>query len=306
MADTYQPLHGEGRNKFGMTGLWGELSAELFGTFMLIILGDGVVAMVVAALPGSGRTAGPAIVWAPPDWLVITFGWAFAVMVGVYVAGGVSGAHINPAVTLALAVRRRFSWNKVVPYWIAQVVGAFLAAGLVYWVYHDAITAFNAAAGIHWGGNNDLATYSIFATFPAAYYHNTFGGPFLDEAVGTAILVCGVFAVTDARNSAPISNMGPLIVGFIVFAVGTSFGANTGYAINPARDFGPRLFITLFGAGQVALPGTYNFGGLQFTNYFWIPIIAPLFGGIVGGLAYDFFIGDVLHARQKAKTAEAA
>ena len=304
MADTYQPIHGAGRQTFGLHGLWGELSAEFIGTAVLIMFGDGVVAMVVAALPGSGRTAGPAIVWAPTNWLVITFGWAFAVMVGVYVAGGISGAHINPAVTLALAFRRRFPWSSVVPYWIAQVVGAFVGAAIVYWVYHDAITAFNAAAGIHWGGNNDLATYSIFATFPAAYYHNTIGGPFLDEAVGTMLLVLGVFAVTDARNTAPLSNLGPLIVGFVVFAVGTSFGANTGYAINPARDFGPRLFIAIFGAGSVALPGTYNFGGLQFTNYFWIPIIGPLFGGCVGALTYDFFIGDVLHAR-KARTAAA-
>jgi len=306
MADEYQPIHGAGRQTFGLKGLWGELSAEFIGTMTLIMFGDGVVAMAVAALPGSGRAATATTIFnAAGDWLLITFGWAFAVMVGVYVAGGISGAHINPAVTLALALRRRFPWGHVVPYWIAQVVGAFLGAAMVMWVYHDAISAYNTAAHLVPANGNALATYSIFATFPAPYFHGTIGGPFLDECVGTALLVLGVFAVTDARNTAPISNMGPLIVGFVVFAVGTSFGANTGYAINPARDFGPRVFAYLAGYGQVALPGTFNNGaGFSFSNYFWIPIIGPLFGGCVGGILYDFFIGDVLHAR-KSGTAQA-
>ncbi|MGA2283911.1 MAG: MIP/aquaporin family protein [Candidatus Dormibacteria bacterium] len=306
MADEYQPIHGAGRQTFGLKGLWGELSAEFFGTFVLIMFGDGCVAMAVAALNSSGRAATPTTIFmASGDWLLITFGWAFAVMVGVYVAGGVSGAHINPAVTLALALRRRFPWAHVVPYWIAQVVGAFAGAALVMAVYHDSISAYNTAAHLVPSAGNALASYSIFATFPSSVFHGSIGGPFLDEAVGTALLVLGVFAVTDARNSAPLSNMGPLIVGFIVFAVGTSFGAQTGYAINPARDFGPRLFAYIAGYGQVALPGTFNNGaGFSFSNYFWIPIIGPLLGGCVGGLAYDFFIGDVLHAR-KTGTAQA-
>ena len=307
MADEYQPIHGAGRQTFGLKGLWGELSAEFFGTFVLIMFGDGCVAMAVAALNSSGRAATPTTIFmASGDWLLITFGWAFAVMVGVYVAGGVSGAHINPAVTLALAVRRRFPWGHVLPYWIAQVVGAFLGAAMVMAVYHDSIAAYNTAAHLVPSAGNALASYSIFATFPSPVFHGSIGGPFLDEAVGTALLVLGVFAVTDARNTAPLSNMGPLIVGFIVFAVGTSFGAQTGYAINPARDFGPRLFAFIAGYGQVALPGTFNNGaGFSFSNYFWIPIIGPLFGGCVGGILYDFFIGDVLHAR-KSGTAQAA
>ena len=306
MADEYQPIHGAGRQTFGLKGLWGELSAEFFGTFVLIMFGDGCVAMAVAALNSSGRAATPTTIFqASGDWLLITFGWAFAVMVGVYVAGGISGAHINPAVTLALAVRRRFPWGHVAPYWIAQVVGAFCGAAMVMAVYHDSISAYNTAAHLVPSAGNALASYSIFATFPSPVFHGSIGGPFLDEAVGTALLVLGVFAVTDARNSAPLSNMGPLIVGFIVFAVGTSFGAQTGYAINPARDFGPRLFAYIAGYGQVALPGTFDNGaGFSFSNYFWIPIIGPLLGGVVGGLFYDFFIGDVLHAR-KSGTAQA-
>jgi glycerol uptake facilitator protein len=273
----------------------------------LICFGDGVVAMAVAALNSSGRASTPTTIFmASGDWLLITFGWAFAVMFGVYVAGGISGAHINPAVTLALAVRRRFPWKHVAPYWIAQVVGAFIGAAVVMWVYHDAITAYNTAAHLTPSAGNALASYSIFATFPAAYYHGSMGGPFVDEAVGTALLIIGVFAVTDARNTAPLSNMGPLIVGFVVFAVGTSFGANTGYAINPARDFGPRVFAFIAGYGKVALPGSFNNGaGFSFSNYFWLPIVGPLVGGVIGAIVYDFFIGDVLHARKSRMADEA-
>ncbi|MGA7087928.1 MAG: MIP/aquaporin family protein [Candidatus Dormiibacterota bacterium] len=303
MAD--KPIHGEGRSMGMLRGLWGELSAELFGTFVLICFGDGVVAMAVAALPGSGRTASPTTIFnASGDWLLITFGWAFAVCMGVYVAGGISGAHINPAVTLALAVRRKFRWNHVLPYWAAQVVGAFLGAGLVYWVYNSAIAAANTAFHLVPSAGNALTTYSIFATFPASYFHGSIGGPFVDEAVGTALLLICVLAITDGRNLSPTSNLGPLIIGFAVFAIGTSFGANSGYAINPARDFGPRLFAFLFGWGKVALPGTYSSGTFHFTDYFWIPIVAPLVGGVIGALLYDWFIGDVLHAR-KAKTGAA-
>ena len=145
MADI-TPLRGEGRTVGRITGTWGECLAEFFGTFVLIVFGDGVVAMAVAALPGSGRAATPTTIFlAAGDWLLITFGWGFAVCMGVYVAGGVSGAHINPAVTVALAVRRKFPWAKVGPYVIAQVVGAFVAAALLFLIYHQAIDAFNLA-----------------------------------------------------------------------------------------------------------------------------------------------------------------
>src|SRR5271170_6306685 len=170
MADI-TPLRGEGRTVGRITGLWGELLAEFLGCFVLIAFGDGVVAVAVAGLPGSGRTAGPTTIFdAAGDWLLITFGWAFAVCMAVYVAGGVSGAHINPAVTVALAVRRKFPWGKVGPYVIAQVVGAFVAAALLFLIYHQAIDAFNLAAKTPKSGGQALATYSIFATFPAKYF----------------------------------------------------------------------------------------------------------------------------------------
>jgi glycerol uptake facilitator protein len=305
VADEYQPIHGAGRSRFGLHGLWGELSAEFLGTFTLLAFGDGVVAMAVAALPGSGRTATPTTIFnAAGDWLLITWGWAIAVAMGVYVAGGVTGAHLNPAVTLGLAVRRRFPWNHVLPYWCAEIIGAFTGGLLVYWVYNAAIQAFDVAAKAVPQAGTAIATYSIFATFPAGYFHGNLAGPFIDQVVGTALLLLLVLALTDARNLSPLSNLTPFVVGLAVAAIGMSFGANAGYAINPARDFGPRMVAWIFGWGQTAFPGTYNNGGLTFSNYFWVPIVGPLLGGVIGTLVYDFFIGDVLHAR-KAKTAEA-
>lgn len=289
-----RPLHGEGRTFGRLSGLWGELMAEFFGTFVLIAFGDGVVAMAVAGLPGSGRTAGATTIFsAAGDWLLITWGWAMAVAFGVWVAGGVSGAHINPAVTLGLAVRRRFSWNKVLPYWAAQMVGAFVGAALVFLVYRSAINAFDLANNTPKSGGNALATFSIFATFPAKYFGTSVWGPLIDQIVGTAFLLIFVAAVSDKRNQAPKGNVSPLVVGLAVAAIGMSYGANAGYAINPARDFGPRLFAYFAGWGKVALPGTYT----PFSNYWWIPIVGPLVGGVLGILLYDYFVGDVLRAR---------
>jgi glycerol uptake facilitator protein len=299
MADI-TPLRGEGRTVGRITGLYGELLAEFLGTFVLIAFGDGVVAMAVAALPGSGRTAGPTVIFqAAGDWLLITWGWAMAVAFAVWVAGGVSGAHINPAVTLAFAVRRKFPWAKVLPYMAAQVIGAFVGAALVFLVYHNAIDAFNLAAKTPKSGGQALATYSIFATFPAAYFHGAIAGPLIDQIVGTAFLLIFVVAVIDLRNAAVQSNLAPLAIGLAVAAIGMSYGANAGYAINPARDFGPRLFAFFAGWGKVALPGTYHVAGLDFSGYFWIPIVGPLIGGVVGVIIYDLFIGDILHARLK-------
>jgi glycerol uptake facilitator protein len=292
---------GEGRTVGRISGLWGELMAEFLGTLIILAFGDGCVAMAVAALPGSGRAqTSTTIFLAAGDWLLIAFGWCFAVAFAVWVAGGVSGAHLNPAVTLAFAARRGFPWRKVVPYWAAQVVGAFTGAAIVYMVYESAINAFNLAAKTPKGGGQALATYSIFATFPAPYFHGSNVGPLIDQIVGTAFLVMFVVAVIDARNTAVGSNLGPLVIGFIVAAIGMSYGANAGYAINPARDFGPRLFAWIAGWGKVALPGTYHAIGFHFSDYFWIPIIGPLIGGVIGVVIYDLFIGDVLHARLKA------
>jgi glycerol uptake facilitator protein len=300
MADI-TPLRGEGRTVGRITGIWGELLSEFFGTFVLLAFGDGVVAVAVAGLPGSGRTATPTTIFmAAGDWLLITWGWAMAVAMAVWVAGGVSGAHINPAVTLAFAVRRKFAWAKVAPYMAAQVLGAFVGAALVFLVYHDAINQFNFIARTPKSGGQALATYSIFATFPAGYFHGGYVGPLIDQIVGTAFLLIFVVALIDLRNTAVGSNLAPLGIGLAVAAVGMSYGPNAGYAINPARDFGPRLFSYFAGWGKVAMPGTYHaLGGPNFTGYFWIPIVGPLIGGVIGVILYDLFIGDILHGRLK-------
>src|SRR5439155_4792036 len=167
-----------------ITGLWGELMAEFLGCVVLISFGDGVVATAVAALPGSGRAQTPTTIFlAAGDWLLITWGWAIAVTMAVYVAGGVSGAHINPAVTLAFAVRRKFPAAKVIPYWIAQVVGAFVGAALVYLVYNNAMHAFETAAKIV-RSSGQAGDFGIFATSPAAYFHGAVAGPLIDQIAG--------------------------------------------------------------------------------------------------------------------------
>jgi glycerol uptake facilitator protein len=271
----------------------GELLAEFLGTFVLICFGDGVVAMAVAALNQSGR--GSEIFAASGDWLIIGWGWGFAVTFGVYVAGGISGAHINPAVTLAFAARRGFPWRKVPGYIAAQVAGAFVGALLVYIVYKGAIDSYERAHEITRGDPNSVPTFSIFATFPAQYFGN-WVGPFVDQVVGTAFLVAFVFAVVDELNQAPKANLAPLIIGFVVVAIGLSLGANAGYAINPARDFGPRVFAWIAGWGKVAIPGDYG----NVSGYLWIPIVGPALGGLIGAFVYDLGIRDTLRARGEA------
>ena len=279
------------------TTVWGEALSEFLGTFIMLAFGDGVVAMAVAALNQSGR--GTLIFNASGDWLLIAWGWALAVTMAVYVAGGVSGAHLNPAITLSMAVRGRFPWKKVPAYAIAQFAGAFSGAALVYLNYKDAIASFERAhgvvRGVLGGAADSTVTFSIFATFPAPYHGVSPAGPLIDQIIGTMFLVMVVFALTDARNQAPLANLGPFVVGLLVAAIGMSFGANAGYAINPARDFGPRLFAWFAGWGEVALPGI--------RSYFWVPIVGPVIGGILGATVYDLLIRRVLEARAAANEA---
>jgi glycerol uptake facilitator protein len=268
----------------------GELVAECLGTFILICFGDGVVAMAVAALNQSGR--GSQIFAASGDWLIIGWGWGLAVAFAIWVAGGVSGAHINPAVTLAFAARRGFPWRKVPGYIAAQMVGAFLGALLVYIVYKASIDSFERANHITRGDPSSVPTFAIFATFPAKYFGNWIG-PFIDQIVGTAFLVAFVFALVDEVNQPVKANLAPLAVGLVVVAIGLSFGANAGYAINPARDFGPRLLAWIAGWGKVAIPGDYG----NISGYLWVPIVGPIIGGLIGAYVYDLTTHAVLVAR---------
>src|SRR6266516_7466393 len=263
-----------------LSGTLGEAIGEFFGTMVLLLFGDGCVATFalfnkVAPNPFAN------------EWIIITLGWGLAVMLGVYVAGAISGAHLNPAVTLGLAVRGKFPWSKVLPYWGAQVLGAFVAAAILYFVYHGAL--YNAV------GNGDFgkAVGGVFYTSPKPFV-GVFGA-FMDEFVGTALLVGLIFAIVDARNQPVQANLNPLIIGLLVVAIGTSFGLNTGYAINPARDFGPRLWIALVSGGESL--SVYNF-------YFWIPIVAPLLGGAAGAFIYDLTLGKVIEAKMLTKSGD--
>lgn len=248
-------------------GLGRELAAEFLGTFVLMVFGLAVVAQVVL----SGESAG--------EYLSINIGWGMAVMFGCYVAGGVSGAHLNPAVTIAFAVHRAFPWNKVAAYAGIQIAAAFAAALLVYLTYYEAINAFDGGVRQVVG---EQATAGIFATYPREFL-STFPGGFLDQVVGTALLMGLVFAVTDPRNTPPAPGLVPAIVGLVVLTIGMTFGYNAGYAINPARDFGPRLFTALAG-----------WGGDVFTaanGWWWVPIAGPIVGAVLGGWIYDVLVG---------------
>jgi glycerol uptake facilitator protein len=278
------------RGKTGWrSGPVGEYLSEFLGTAVLIMFGTGVVAMAVAGLPASGRGDGTI---SNGDWLLITFGWGMAVIMAIYVAGGISGAHINPAVTVALALRRGFAWAKVPGYIIAQVLGAIAGAAVVYLNYYETIDEFETTAGLT---NKDPGTVGIFVTGPAGYFED-YWGPVIAEITGTMLLVLIVFAVIDLMNIPPKANLGAIVIGFGVMAIGMSFGANSGYAINPARDFGPRVFTWIAGLDEAAFPG--DTGG-ALGVYFWVPIVAPIVGAVIGALVYDFLISDVLKARMK-------
>ena len=249
--------------------LLGELVAEFVGTMILILFGVGVVAQVSAAGIGDHDS----IAWA----------WGLGVTLGVYVAARMSGAHLNPTVTLALAAFRGFSWAKVVPYALAQTAGAFAAALLVRWNYSEVLAKADPG--------HTLKTQGVFSTLPG---NGTFPvsewGALRDQVIGTAVLLLVIMALTDVLNTAPKANMGGFITGLLVVAIGMSFGTDAGYAINPARDFGPRLASFLTG-----YHGAWRdqYGDL----YFWVPIVGPLIGGLIGAGAYQLLIARFLPAQ---------
>jgi len=246
--------------------LTGELTAEFFGTFVLILFGVGVVAQVV----GAGIGNHDSIAWA----------WGLGVTLGVYVAGRISGAHLNPAVTVALAVFQGFPWRKVAPYALAQTAGAFVAALLVRWNYTEVLAKLDPG--------HSIKTQGVFSTLPG---NGTLPvsdlGALRDQIIGTAILVFVIFALVDLRNQAPLANLAPLLIGLLVVAIGMAWGTDAGYAINPARDFGPRLasFVTGYGTAW-----RDQYGHL----YFWVPIVGPVLGAVVGGGLYQFFVSRYL------------
>ena len=243
-----------------------EAAAEFLGTFFLIVFGVGVVAQTVLSGGANG------------SFFAINIGWGLAVMLGVYASAGVSGAHLNPAVTLALAVTRGFAWFKVGPYIAAQMAGAFVASAVVYLTYQEAFTAFDGGVRRVLG---EQGTAGIFATYPQPFL--SIAGGFVDQVVGTALLMAAIFAIADQRNNAAPAWFTPILVGGIVVAIGVSFGFNAGYAINPARDLGPRLFTAIGGWGG----GVFTAGN----GWWWVPVVAPCVGAVVGALAYDWLVG---------------
>jgi MIP family channel proteins len=243
-----------------------EAAAEFLGTFVLIVFGSAVVAQVVL----SGQSHG--------GYLSINIAWGLAVTMGVYVAGGVSGAHLNPAVTLAVAVHRGFPWSKVLPYMAAQVAGAFTGAAVTFLTYRAAFNRFDGGIRQVTG---DKATAGIFATYPQDWLQTVPDG-LIDQVVGTALLIALIFALTDQKNLAPEGRLVPIHFGLLVILIGMTFGFNAGYAINPARDLGPRLFTFVAGwGGDVFRAGNH---------WWWVPIVGPLVGGVLGGALYDRLI----------------
>ncbi|HHS3484020.1 TPA: MIP/aquaporin family protein [Streptococcus pyogenes] len=228
---------------------------ELLGTFILVLLGDGVVSACILNKTKAQNSG----------WIAIVLGWGIAVTVAVYISGFMSGAHLNPAVTLAMAAIGSLPWSQVVTYLVAQFLGAMLGALVLYLHYYP-----------HWKETKDAGPIlACFSTGPAI--RHTWSN-LLGEALGTAVLVITVMAIGPNKVAA---GFGPIIVGFVVMAVGFSLGATTGYAINPARDLGPRIMHAL-----LPIP---NKGDSDW-SYAWIPVLGPILGGVAGALIYQVIL----------------
>ena len=229
---------------------------EFLGTLILVVLGCGVVACV-SLRKSKGESAG---------WIVVTLAWGLAVMCGVLIAGPYSGAHLNPAVTLGLAAAGKFPWTYVIPFIVAQILGGMLGAMLVYVFYKD-----------HFDATEDAESkLGVFSTIPAIRNHSR---NLISEIIGTFVLVLVILFIGDEGNSSQVGlgSIGALPVALLVVAIGMSLGGTTGYAINPARDLGPRIAHAL-----LPIKGR---GSSQW-SYSWIPIVGPLLGGVIAALLY--------------------
>jgi glycerol uptake facilitator protein len=230
--------------------------SEVIGTAILILLGDGVVAAVLL-YQSKAQNAG---------WIVITFGWGMAVAMAIFAVGRFSGAHLNPAVTLGFAIEGTIKWSQVWGYWGGEFCGAFLGAILVWAAYSN-----------HWEPTEDPGLkLAVFCTAPAI--RNTVANV-ITEVIGTFLLMFGVLAIV-GDNYAANTGLAGLYIGFLVLAIGLSLGGPTGYAINPARDLGPRIIHAI-----LPIPGK----GPSDWGYAWIPVVGPLIGGALGALAFKAF-----------------
>lgn len=252
-----------------------EFLAEFLGTFILIVFGNAAVAQAVLTNNVKG------------SFFAINWGYGLAVTLAVLVSGGVSGGHVNPAVTLAMAVWGKHPWSKVPVYMVAQYLGALLASLAVFAVYINALDAFEP--------HRSLATAGIWATYPGSmtningtlvtdFLSN--GNGFGDQVLGTMLLLICVCAITDPRNMEVPKYMVPLLVGFVVLNIGICFGFNSGYAINPARDLAPRLFTILAGWGETPFTAATSEG----LAWWWVPVVAPHIGAVLGVMVYLFLV----------------
>lgn len=260
----------------------GELISEAVAMFLILAFGDSVAAMYLLYDPSPYQNA----YWG------VCVAWGLAVTIAIYTTASVSGCHANPAVTLALALYRKFSWKKVLPYCLAQTVGAFLGACVVYVLFAPVIHHFNVAHQLTRAGGGAAGVFFTHPGLAITPMH-----ALMDEVILTAFLIFGIFAVTEQYNEqAPGANFGAVIIGLIVAVIGASMGYLEAWAINPARDLGPRLFCFVAGWGPSAFPSP--------DHYWWIPIVGPLLGGVVGGAAYQLLIHPFLPARRRAVRAQ--
>ncbi len=260
--------------------LIGELIAEAVAMFIVIAFGDSVAAMYTLYDPSPYKQA----YWG------VCISWGLAVTIAIYVTGAVSGCHANPAVTLALAIYRKFEWTKVVPYVIAQVIGGFAGAVIVYALFGPVIDHFNAVSHLTRSAGGAAGVFFTHPGLAITPMH-----ALSDQVILTGFLIFGIFAITEQYNEmAPGANLGALMIGFLVAIIGACMGNLEAWAINPARDFGPRLFCFFSGWGSSAFPSP--------DNYWWVPIVGPLLGAVVGGGAYQLLIHPYLPARGRAVT----
>ncbi|KAB0402761.1 aquaporin-9 isoform X1 [Balaenoptera ricei] len=242
-----------------------EMLSEFLGTFIMIVLGCGSVAQAVLS---RGRHGGI---------ITINTGFSLAIVMAIYVAGGVSGGHINPAVTFAMCLFGRMKWFKFPFYVGAQLLGAFVGAATLFGIYYDAFLSFAGGKLLVVGEN---ATAHIFATYPAPYL--SLVNALADQVVATMFLLIVIFAIFDSRNLGVPKGLQPIVIGFLIVVISSSLGMNSGCAMNPARDLSPRLFTALAGWGfEVFTAGN---------NFWWIPVVGPFVGAIIGGLIYVLVI----------------
>ncbi|KAF7323718.1 hypothetical protein MKEN_00592700 [Mycena kentingensis (nom. inval.)] len=244
--------------------------AEFLGVAILVLFGAGVNCQVLLS-SSTGVSSSP-----KGDYLAVSFGWAVGLCLGVWVASGISPAHINPAITLAMATWRGFSWKKVPGFIIAQTLGGFVGAALVYANYFHAIDIFEGGVGVR-----TMKTAGVFGAFAAEYL--TDGSAFFSEVLGTAILVLVIVATTDKKSSAPAPGYFPLVIFLVILGISSSLGMQTGFSLNPARDFGPRLL-----SAAVGYPGTV--WSFRHQYWIWTGIIAPVLGAQVAVAIYDLFV----------------